>query len=93
MTQRFDALSQAPRLRAPVLFVHGTVDTVVPASMSQRLYAAAPEPKRMLLIEGANHSNFGDLGADEYRRALADFVEIAQEAVRQRAARALASVY
>ena len=93
MTQRFDALAQAPKLRAPVLFVHGTADDVVPASMSQRLYAAAPEPKRMLLIEGGSHSNSGDRGADEYRRVLADFLDVAQDTVRQRTAQALASVY
>jgi fermentation-respiration switch protein FrsA (DUF1100 family) len=93
MTQRFDALAQAPKLRAPVLFVHGTADDVVPASMSQRLYAAAPEPKRMLLIEGGSHSYFSDRGADEYRRVLADFVDVAQATVRQRTAQALASVY
>ena len=93
MTQRFDALALAPKLRAPVLFVHGTNDGVVPATMSQRLYAAAPEPKRMLLIEGGGHSNFSDVGADAYRRTLADFVEVAQATARRRTARALASVY
>lgn len=42
----------APR---PVLFMHGTADTVCPAVMSRRLYAAAGEPKQLWLIEGANH--------------------------------------
>jgi fermentation-respiration switch protein FrsA (DUF1100 family) len=85
MTQRFDALSQAPRIRAPVLFVHGTADSVVPATMTQRLFDAAPEPKRMLLIEGGNHSNSSDQGADDYRRAVADFVAVAQATSRERA--------
>ena len=86
MTQRFDALAQVPHLRAPVLFVHGTADTVVPPAMTERMYAAAPEPKRMLLIEGGGHSNFGELAADEYKRTLGEFVELAETTARARAA-------
>lgn len=93
MTQRFDALAQVPHLRAPVLFVHGTADTVVPAVMTQRLFAAAPEPKRMLLIEGGGHSNFGELAADEYQRTLTEFVELAETTARARAAQAALGVY
>jgi fermentation-respiration switch protein FrsA (DUF1100 family) len=93
MTQRFDALAQVPHLRAPVLFVHGTADTVVPAAMTQRMFAAAPEPKRMLLIEGGGHSNFGELAADEYQRTLTEFVELAETTSRARAAQAALRVH
>lgn len=93
MTQRFDALAIVSKLRAPVLFVHGTADRVVPAAMSRRMYDAAPEPKRLLLIEGGNHSNFGDVGADDYRRTLADFIQVAQSTAREHAARALLAGY
>lgn len=44
--------SIAPR---PVLFMHGTADTVCPVAMSRRLYAAAGEPRELWLIEGVNH--------------------------------------
>ncbi|MFO1323857.1 MAG: alpha/beta fold hydrolase [Burkholderiales bacterium] len=88
MTQRFDALALVPRLRVPVLFVHGTADAVVPAAMAQRLYAAAPEPKRLLLIEGGGHGNAGASGGDVFRRALSEFVELAQSTAHARAAQA-----
>lgn len=91
MTQRFDALASVPRLRAPVLFVHGTADDVVPVAMTQRMYEAAPEPKRLLLIEGGGHSNFGDL--DDYRRVLAEFVATAEAASQLRALKSAANTY
>ena len=91
MTQRFDSLALAPKLRAPVLFVHGTADSIVPSTMTQRLYEAAPEPKRLLLIEGGSHSSFGEAGADKYRRTLAEFVEVAEAAARERAGHAVAA--
>jgi len=86
LTQRFDALSRVPELKMPALFIHGTADRLVPAAMSRRLYAAAPEPKRLLMIEGATHSNYVGVGLDEYRRGIDEFVGIAHEAMRARSA-------
>jgi len=55
LTQRFDVLAALPRARMPVLIVQGSEDTVVPPEMAQQLYAAAHEPKRLLIAEGAGH--------------------------------------
>jgi hypothetical protein len=74
LTQRFDSLSKVGRLRTPVLFIHGTADDVVPYEMSQRLYDAAPEPKRLVLVPGAGHSSIAVVGLAQYRQALRDFV-------------------
>lgn len=40
----------------PKFFIHGTRDVIVGHPHSQRLYAAAPEPKRLELIEGGSHA-------------------------------------
>jgi hypothetical protein len=77
LTQRFDSLAKVERLGAPVLFVHGTSDRFVPASMSERLYAAAPEPKRLLLVENGNHSNVSYVGLERYVAAVRDLVGLA----------------
>jgi len=53
-----------------VLFIHGTRDVIVDARHSRRLYAAAAEPKRLLLIEGGSHAEA--LFRDEPQR----FVEL-----------------
>ncbi len=84
MSQKFDALARVAQLRVPALFVHGTADQIIPPAMSERLFAAAPEPKRILLIEGASHSNYGGVGMESYRRTLAEFIAFARQTARHR---------
>lgn len=54
--QRFDAIDKVSSLAMPVLFIHGTADWQVPASMSQQLYEAAPRPKQIFLVPEAEHN-------------------------------------
>jgi fermentation-respiration switch protein FrsA (DUF1100 family) len=44
-------------LQVPLLVIHGTRDTIVPAAMGRKLFSAAPEPKQLFLIEGADHND------------------------------------
>lgn len=46
----------APR---SLLLVHGTADTVLPPAVSEGLYRAAAEPKRLVLLPGAGHDIAG----------------------------------
>ncbi|MBI2317126.1 MAG: alpha/beta fold hydrolase [Betaproteobacteria bacterium] len=79
-TQYYDSLAKVGSLRVPVLFVHGAADRWVPPSMSERLYAAAPEPKKLLLVENAGHSNSLWVAPQAYRRALREFSALARQA-------------
>ena len=54
----------------PVLFVHGAEDRYVPPRLSEALYAAAPQPKKLLLIPNGTHNNSAWLGDADYRIAL-----------------------
>lgn len=74
ITQKFDALARAKALKTPALFMHGTADTYVPPAMSQKLFEAAPQPKQLHMIEGANHGNWNGAGLAEYRRVVREFV-------------------
>lgn len=76
LTQRFDSIDKIKFLKVPVLFIHGTDDTVIPAAMSQTLYANAPQPKQLLLVPKAHHNN-GDAFFDnrQYRRTIQRFVQ------------------
>lgn len=78
VSQKFDALAKAKLLKAPALFIHGTADRFVPPVMSEKLYAAAPQPKKLHMIEGANHGNWNGAGLDEYRNVIHDFVRAAR---------------
>ena len=50
LSQKFDSVGKIQQIRMPVLIVHGEEDRYVPARLSSALYAAAPQPKKLLLI-------------------------------------------
>ena len=73
LNQRFDAMAKIPLLRLPVLFIHGTADAEVPYTMSERLFAAAREPKWLTLIPGGGHEDSADIGGVLYARDVLAF--------------------
>ncbi|WP_262271770.1 alpha/beta hydrolase [Microvirga yunnanensis] len=56
MLDQFRSLDIIQQVRAPILVLHGTDDRTIPFAFGERLYAAAPEPKRFIRIEGGSHS-------------------------------------
>lgn len=52
---RFDSLSKIGAVRVPLLVYHGTRDRVIPNDQFGRLFAAANDPKRLVVLEGADH--------------------------------------
>ncbi len=81
LTERFESLEKIHSLHVPVLLLHGTADSVVPADMSQRLYAAAPHPKQLHLIPEADHVRIYRAGSASYLRAIAAFIQTLPETV------------
>ncbi len=75
LNQRFESLQKIQQLKIPVLLIHGTWDHKVPNEMSQQLYTAAPQPKKLVMIEGGEHSNSRAVGWVEYRDAVTAFVK------------------
>jgi fermentation-respiration switch protein FrsA (DUF1100 family) len=54
---RLDNLGKIGKCPAPIFITHGTADTLIPCSQGQRLFRAAPEPKRFLERPGAGHQH------------------------------------
>jgi len=54
---RFPSIDRIARVGSPLLVIAGTADTVVPVSQSQQLFQAAREPKRLLILPGADHND------------------------------------
>lgn len=54
---RFDVLERIGRVRAPVLVAVGGDDRVIPPIEAERVFEAARDPKRWLLVEGAGHND------------------------------------
>ena len=59
----FDSLSRIGRVTAPILFLHGGRDAVVPARFGQALFDAAPEPKESWFAPDAGHEDLARFGA------------------------------
>jgi fermentation-respiration switch protein FrsA (DUF1100 family) len=57
LRDRYDSAALAGRLSAPLLVVAGGRDRIVPAGHSRRLFAAAPGPKRLVVLDGADHND------------------------------------
>jgi alpha-beta hydrolase superfamily lysophospholipase len=75
VTQPFDAVSKIRDVRAPLLVLHGTADSVVPHTMADTLYAAAGSREKTLVkIEGGTHSGSSRTGGSVYRDAVLAFV-------------------
>ena len=60
--------------RVPMLFIHGTADTLVPASMAETLYAACTSEKELLLVPEAIHSAASQKDAARYDRTVMSFL-------------------
>jgi fermentation-respiration switch protein FrsA (DUF1100 family) len=63
MVDRFDSKKHIAAVRAPILILHGTQDTVVPLVLGKALFEVAPEPKEMAVLQGAGHSDIYAFGA------------------------------
>jgi len=43
-------------VRAPIALIHGRADPFIPVGDAEALYAAAPEPRRLELVDGMGHA-------------------------------------
>ena len=59
----------------PVLFIHGTADTLVPLSMTITNYEVCKAPKQLYLCEGAEHAISIFVNEDLYFSAIEDFMQ------------------
>jgi fermentation-respiration switch protein FrsA (DUF1100 family) len=70
LSQKFDSIGKIRHVRMPVLLVHGAEDRYVPPRLTEALYAAAPQPKKLLLVPNGTHNNSAWQGDADYRIAL-----------------------
>jgi len=57
LRDRYDSLDRIRTIGCPLLVVAGDRDGIIPAELSERLFAAAAEPKRLVIIPGADHND------------------------------------
>jgi fermentation-respiration switch protein FrsA (DUF1100 family) len=71
---RFASAEKLRKVHAPVLITHGDPDSVIPTDEGRALFAAANEPKKLMIFPGAGHNVFGSLG-DKYLDVLTEFIK------------------
>ncbi len=67
-----DVIRLAPR---PVLFMHGDQDTLIDVSNSRRMFAAAGEPKQLVIFPGAIHGGLHQQDAALFTDSLLAFLD------------------
>ena len=75
LNQRFDSIQKVPSLNVPTLWIHGEADALIPAQMSQQLFNASPEPKRIKTFPEATHNQVAEIGGDRYDALITDFLD------------------
>jgi alpha-beta hydrolase superfamily lysophospholipase len=75
----WDNIAKMPDVDEPLLHMHATEDITVRLELGQRLFAAANEPKEIIIVEGATHGNFVNdvptVMADGYGAAIATHLD------------------
>ena len=77
VNQRFDSRKKVRHLQVPVIYIHGTQDSLVPHGMSRILYKLTASAKQMILIQGGGHNNSALVGGKKYLEAVSRFFDFA----------------
>ena len=76
LVDRYPSIDRIGSLSRPVMVIAGDRDDIVPESLSRKLFDAAPDPKRYLLVPGTGHNDpdlvDGDRMLEEVGRFLSE---------------------
>ena len=74
--KRASALDQVKKSSTPTLFIHGSSDGFIPASMARELFEACSAPeKRLLIVAGAGHALSAQTDPDLYFATVFGFLD------------------
>jgi len=71
---RFDSVGKLSRVHCAVLITHGESDETVPTEQARTLFAAANQPKKLMILPGADHNFSGSLG-EKYLDTITEFIK------------------
>ena len=81
MRDRFHSDQRIPRIRVPLLVMHGALDPTIPVAFGERLFALANEPKRFVRLARGGHNDLDNFGAIEIAR---NFINLAKGSMQGR---------
>lgn len=59
---RFDSIAKISQIKAPVLVIHGELDSVIPQKQGKKMFEAAREPRKSHWVKGAGHNDLHEFG-------------------------------
>jgi uncharacterized protein len=74
LRDRYPSIDRISQINSPLLVIAGSNDTVIPVGQSRRLFDAAREPKRLVIVEGADHNDESVSAGPEVVAAVASFL-------------------
>jgi uncharacterized protein len=77
ISQRFESIKKVASIGSPLLVVHGSNDNVIKPFLGRKLFDAAAEPKKFVLVDGGSHHNTNAVGQAAYKVALAEMFGLA----------------
>lgn len=75
LRDRYPSIDRIGKLTCPVLVIAGNADTIIPLEDSRHLFDAAREPKRFVVINGADHNDEALAFGPEMMRAVRQFLQ------------------
>jgi len=66
LKHKFNSIDRVPEISAPILFIHGDADEIVPYELGRRLFDAAGSEKTFYTIPRAHHNDRYFVGGKEY---------------------------
>jgi pimeloyl-ACP methyl ester carboxylesterase len=71
--EKFASIDNIAQVHAPLLMLHGSLDTTIPIKLGEKLFAAANSPKEWHTIKGGAHSDLDQIDHVQYQATLQSF--------------------
>lgn len=72
---KYPVKEHVKQVSSPVLIIHSQQDEIIPFDMGQSVFAAAPEPKEMLVLSGDHNGGFL-MNRQQYLAAIGKFLDL-----------------
>jgi len=73
---KYNNLEKIKKITSPILFIHGTRDTVIPFSHSEKLYKAALANSKILyVVPGGGHNDIVQIAGSQYWEKIKKFTQ------------------
>jgi uncharacterized protein len=76
LSDRYASIDRIGQIEAPLLVIAAEHDSIVPSRQSARLFEAASEPKRLLMVPGVDHNDYALLAGDLLIEGVLDFLGV-----------------